>query len=88
MLSSVYLKSFEKEIARDKRRGKNLANLRKVMKMIIYEEPLPPKYRNHKLKGEFEGYWECHVEPDWLLLYKKTGTHVYFARTGTHSDLF
>jgi mRNA interferase YafQ len=55
MLKPVYLRSFEKEIARDEKRGKKLANLRKVMNTLIHEEPLPSKHRNHKLKGEYEG---------------------------------
>jgi mRNA interferase YafQ len=88
MLLPTYLNSFEKEIARDKKRGKDLSKLRKVMNMLLKEEPLPHKNRNHKLKGEFEGYWECHIEPDWLLVYKKTNTHIIFVRTGSHSDLF
>ena len=88
MLQPLYLKSFEKELARDKKRGKDFSKMKKVMSMLLQEEQLPVKYRNHKLKGEFEGYWECHVEPDWLLVYKKTNTHIIFVRTGTHSDLF
>lgn len=58
------------------------------MKLLILEKPLLEKHRNHKLKGDYVGYWECHIEPDWLLVYKKTETHIIFARTGTHSDLF
>jgi mRNA interferase YafQ len=49
---------------------------------------LPIKNRNHKLKGNFKDYWECHIEPDWLLIYKLTSTEVILARTGTHADLF
>jgi mRNA interferase YafQ len=52
------------------------------------EQPLPYRNRNHKLKGEYIGYWECHIEPDWLPVYKKTETHIIFSRTGSHSDLF
>jgi len=58
------------------------------MKLITLEEPLPAKNRNHKLKGDYIGYWGCHIEPDCLLVYKKTETHITFARTGSHSDLF
>jgi mRNA interferase YafQ len=61
---------------------------KKKMKLLTQEKPLLPKHRNHKLKGEYIGYWECHIEPDWLLVYKKTETHIIFARTGSHSDLF
>lgn len=88
MLKPTYLRSFERELDRDKKRGKDLSKMRKIMDALLEEKPLPSKNRNHKLKGEFEGYWECHVEPDWLLVYKKTNTHIIFVRTGTHSDLF
>ena len=62
--------------------------IKDVMEKLIEEKPLDPKHRNHKLKGDFVGYWECHVAPDWLLVYKKDGERIYFARTGIHSDLF
>lgn len=60
---------------------------KEVVKATL-EQPLPPKNRNHKLKGDYVGYWECHIELDWLLVYKKTETEIIFARTGSHSDLF
>jgi mRNA interferase YafQ len=47
-----------------------------------------PLVRAHPLKGEWRGYWECHVAPDWLLIYKMTDEEVLLARTGTHADLF
>ena len=70
MLKPIYLNTFEKEIARDKKRGKDLSKLREIMDALLKNQSLPLKNRNHKLKGEFEGYWECHIEPDWLLVYK------------------
>ena len=88
MLKPVYLRSFEKEVQRAKKRGLDMSKLKAVMKDLIDEKPLAQKLRNHKLKGNFVGFWECHVEPDWLLIYKKDATHIYFARTGTHADLF
>ena len=51
-------------------------------------EDLPEKFRNHKLKGEWIDFMECHIEPDWLLIYKITATELFLTRTGTHSDLF
>ena len=53
-------------------------------------EPLPPQLRDHPLRGEFAGSRDCHIEPDWVLIYSLTenGAHVRFERTGTHSDLF
>lgn len=88
MLEPVYLRKFEGELEKAKKRGKDIEKIKAVMKLLVKEVPLPAKNRNHKLKGEYAGYWECHVEPDWLLVYKKTDTEIIFTRTGTHSDLF
>ena len=65
-----------------------MEKIKDVMNDLINEKPLAAKHRNHKLKGNFVGYWECHITPDWLLIYKKDDEKIYFARTGTHSDLF
>lgn len=88
MLIPVYLHSFKKEVEKANKRGLDLALLKEVMTKLIEEKPLGSKHRNHKLKGNFIGYWECHITPDWLLIYKKDKERIYFARTGTHSDLF
>lgn len=88
MLKPVYLRSFEREIAKAKKRGLDMSKIKDLIEDLINEKPLAAKHKNHKLKGNFVGYWECHIEPDWLLVYKKDDTHIYFARTGTHSDLF
>lgn len=88
MLKPIHVPLFEKEVTKAKKRGKDFEKLKTVMKLLALEKPLPAKNRNHKLKGEYVGYWECHIEPDWLLVYKKTETEIIFARTGSHSDLF
>ncbi len=88
MLKPVYLRSFERELEKAKKRGLDISKIKGIMTDLINEKPLAEKHRNHKLKGNFVGYWECHVTPDWLLIYKKDDKHIYFARTGTHSDLF
>ena len=88
MLKPVYLRSFEGELDKAKKRGYDMKKIRDVMDDLIKEKPLAAKHRNHKLKGNFVGYWECHITPDWLLIYKKDDEKIYFARTGTHSDLF
>ena len=81
---------FKKDVRRAERRGKGLAKLRAALDLLIEGEPLPPEYRDHPLRGNFAGSRDCHLEPDWLLIYTLTegGTHVRFERTGTHSDLF
>ena len=88
MLKAIYLKSFKKEVAACIARGKNIEKLVTIITMLTEQTPLPPKHRNHKLKGNFNGYFECHIEPDWLLIYKKTKTEIFFTKTGSHSDLF
>ena len=55
---------------------------------IIEEKPLAAKLRNHKLTGNWKDHWECHIAPDWLLIYKLSGEDVIFERTGSHADLF
>ena len=88
MLIPVHHTTFEREVDKAKKRGWDMAKLKRVMETLVQEKPLDPKHRSHRLKGEFVGHWECHITPDWLLIYKKDKTHIYFARTGTHSDLF
>ena len=56
--------------------------------MLRKDEPLPHSARPHKLTGDWKGFWECHVEPDWLLIYDSTDTKVLLAGTGSHPDLF
>lgn len=88
MLSLVYENNFKKDVEKARKRGKNMEKLAITLTMLIEEKPLPAKYRNHKLQGDYNGFWECHIEPDWLLVYKKTKTEVVFTRLGTHADLF
>lgn len=66
-----------------RKRGKDLAKLGEIIKKLSQEEPLDQKYHNHKLKGNFKGRWECHLEPDWLLIYFKTNEEIIFERTGS-----
>ena len=88
MFKPIYQRRFEKDVAKAKKRGKDMHKLENIINLILAEKPLPEKHRNHKLIGEYDGFWECHIEPDWLLIYKKTKTYIIFDRTGTHSDLF
>lgn len=85
-----YTSRFVKEMKRAAKRGLDLEKLRTVLKMLSEGEKLPYKYRNHKLTGCYEGSWECHIEPDWLLIYRITEELqiISLQRTGSHSDLF
>ncbi len=88
MLKPIYQKRFEKDLRKVKKRGFNINKLKSIILKLLSDKQLPTKNLNHKLKGEYNGYWECHIEPDWLLIYKKTSENIILVRTGTHSDLF
>jgi mRNA interferase YafQ len=88
MLVPIYEKRFLKEVQKAQKRGKDMKKLEEILRLLVNKQILPIKNRNHKLKGNFKDYWECHIEPDWLLIYKLTSTEVILARTGTHADLF
>jgi mRNA interferase YafQ len=65
-----------------------MAKLRKAILLLIEDKPLPPRYKDHPLGGEWKHFRDCHIEPDWLLIYKVEGNDLYLVRTGTHADLF
>ena len=88
MLKISYRNQFKKELKQQEKRGKDLKKFLEVAENLAQEKPLHPKYKNHRLVGNFKGRWECHIEPDWLLVYLKTDEEITFERTGTHSDLF
>ncbi|MBI1871329.1 MAG: type II toxin-antitoxin system YafQ family toxin [Chlamydiae bacterium] len=88
MLVPVYTRQFERDIKKLEKRRKDINQLREVLQKLILKESLDSKYRDHKLRGSFTGRRDCHIEPDWLLIYKLTEGQVIFERTGTHSDLF
>ncbi|NLJ83079.1 MAG: type II toxin-antitoxin system YafQ family toxin [Bacteroidales bacterium] len=90
MLSIVYTKQFDKDLARIKKRKLPKSELDTVVKLLSENKQLPQKYKDHSLKGKYVGYRECHIQPDWLLIYKKNKKNLILLllRTGTHSDLF
>ena len=87
-LASVTTGRFEKSVKLMQRRGKDISKLRHVMEKLIDQEPLEPRHRDHVLVGNYVGRRECHVEPDWLLIYQLGSDWVLFEDTGTHADLF
>ena len=88
MLKISYRNQFKKELKQQEKRGKDLKKFFEIAEKLADKKPLNPKHRNHRLVGNFKGRWECHIEPDWLLVYFKTDEEIIFERTGTHSDLF
>ena len=90
MLDLVSTTQFRKDLKRIRKHGYRLARLDDVLQMLLREEPLPAKHRDHDLTGDYTGFRECHIEPDWLLIYAidKGKLILTASRTGTHSDLF
>ena len=80
MLEIVLSNKFKKDLKQAAKRGYNLDLLNEVVELLAHREMLPEKYKDHDLTGNFVGFRECHIQPDWLLL--------FLSRTGTHSDLF
>lgn len=81
---------FEKEVKLCKKRGYDMSLLRAVIELLVENGSLPEQYKPHRLSGEYKGCWECHIKPDWLLIWKKNDQELtlLFTNTGTHSDLF
>ena len=81
---------FRKEMKRAEKRGLNPLEAEAVIDLLRRGELLPEKYHDHPLKGKYKGYRDCHINPDWLLIYKKEEDELilFLAHTGTHSDLF
>lgn len=88
MKSVHYTTQFKKDLRKVIKRGKDKDKLVYVVDTIRHGTILPDKYRAHTLSGNWKGFRECHIEPDWLLIYDVTETEVLLAATGTHSDLF
>jgi len=79
---------FRKDLKTLKKRGKEIQKLKVVVKLLAEGKILDEKYRDHALTGTLKGSRDCHVEPDWLLIYRKNEESLYLERSGTHSDLF
>ena len=68
------------------KRHKNMDKIYDIMALLIWEEPLPYYCQEHRLHGDLEGFWDCHIEGDWIMLYQIEGNKISFAYTGAHSD--
>ena len=90
MLSIVPSNQFKKDLKLARKRGLNLALLSVVVDTLAAQQSLDAKYRDHSLTGDYRGFRECHIEPDWLLVYRteEEQLELFLFRTGTHSDLF
>ena len=88
MLFSIRTTQFKRDVNLAQKRGRPMKKLIAVMEKLTNEEPLLPKFQDHKLEGNYKNHRECHIEPDWLLIYRVVAEEITFVRTGTHSDLF
>jgi mRNA interferase YafQ len=89
MRTPVYTKQFQRDVKRIQRAGNiDMEKLKRVVRALIDGEPLDKPYLDHLLKGDFKDRRECHIAPDWLLVYKLDKKEIVFERTGSHSELF
>lgn len=88
MLNVRYSTRFKKDFKTCVKRGYQMSLLQQAIDTLRIPAPLPPQNRDHNLIGNYSGYRECHIEPDWLLIYKQTDDELRLDRTGTHADLF
>ena len=88
MLTPIRSSQFKRDVKRLQKRGKDMAKLRDLLGLLIEQAPLPESCQDHPLRGNWNGYRDAHIEPDWLLLYRVDGDELYLTRTGSHADLF
>lgn len=84
----IQTSQFKKDIKRLKKRGKDLEKLGDVVRLLAADEPLEEKHRDHTLIGRWIGSRDCHIEPDWILIYRNEPEALYMERSGSHSDIF
>jgi mRNA interferase YafQ len=80
--------AFEKDLRRGRKQGRDLDKLEEIVDLLQEENPLPVRCRAHPLRGNWSGHWDCHIAPEWLLVYRLTAKELILVRTGSHSDLF
>lgn len=84
----IYSSQFKKDYKKIKSQGKDISQLELLMEKLLNQEKLDTKYKDHKLIGRWKNFRDCHIEPDWILIYKLTEDALFLERTGSHSDLF
>jgi mRNA interferase YafQ len=88
MLSLRYTTAFRKDYKRLQKRGYDMVKLRQELDLLAGGKPQEEQYQDHPLRGKYAGARDCHVEPDWVLIYAIVGEELRLLRTGTHADLF
>ena len=84
----IYEGKFKKDLKRIEKQNKPIDILQEVIQSLVDNKKLDVRYDDHKLKGVYKNYRECHLKPNWLLIYKKNKTSIILSRTGSHSELF
>jgi len=87
-LKIVYTNQFKKDFKKIKSQDKDIDKLKTVINLLFDKEKLDSKYKDHKLTGKYKQFRDCHIEPDWILIYKTTTDVLTLYRTGSHSELF
>jgi mRNA interferase YafQ len=87
-LNLHYTTQFKKDYKRVKKQNIDLDKLRAVIEKMVVGQPLESKYKDHQLFGNWKGHRDCHIEPDWILIYRISIDDLYLERTGSHSELF
>lgn len=88
MRAAVRSGRFRRDVKLMRKRGKDMSKLRNVLTLLLAAAPLPASFKDHALTGDWKGHRDCHIEPDWLLIYRIDGNDLVLERTGTHADLF
>ncbi len=88
MLQIARTNQFKRDYKLSKKRGRNVSELLDVVDKLSKHQKLEAKYKSHNLRGSFKNCFECHIEPDWLLIYQIDGNELTLIRCGTHLDLF
>ena len=83
-----YTTQFKKDYKKIKKQNKDLVKIRVVIKTLADQQILEPKYKDHQLSGNWKDHRDCHIEPDWILIYQRVDNDCILERTGTHSELF
>jgi len=88
-MKAIYETSqFRKDYKKIRKQGKNIEKLKEIVRRLAEGQPLEPRHRDHALIGPLMRSRDCHIEPDWLLIYRTDGESLYLERTGSHSDIF
>jgi len=87
-LKITYSSQFKKDYKKLKKQQKDFKKLKEVLDLLLLKQTLPPNYFDHPLIGGWKGYRDCHIEADWVLIYKSTSDKLHLERMGSHSELF